>query len=80
MPLITITTCENKNKKIVKYGVKYGVNVNKMDKSNCTPLNNVYKNGHKNLVKYLIEHGSNANQEGIYILHLIIHVKLEIII
>jgi len=51
-------------KKLLKYLIEHGANVNQKNEKGSTPLCLACYNGNENIVKYLVKHGANINQRN----------------
>jgi ankyrin repeat protein len=71
--------CKNGNENLVKYLVKIGVDVKKLNKYGETPLFDACYSGNVNLVKYLVENGVDINKKKIDGIkpHYLWHVRKE---
>jgi len=51
---------------VVKYFVKYGIDINKGNYDRCTLLHLACNNRYENTMKELIEHGADINKKNDY--------------
>jgi len=58
--------------------MEHGININKGNSNNATPLYIACQNAHIDVVKYLVENGTNINKVMRVLSLYVLHVKKDI--